>query len=110
MKHITGILIGLLMLVAQPIVASATDPVLRLTQAELLLSDAVEPPPDSAPWQSQSLPDDWGVTHTDVSGYAWYRLRFDLPKLPAQPWAVYVPFIGPLGAIYLNGVNLGRTI
>ena len=109
MHPVTFVLISLIWFVAAPELASAADPVLRLNSAELIVSDSTAPPPDSAPWHAQTLPDDWGVSRPDVSGYAWYRLRFDLPKQPAQPWAVYVPFIGPVGAIYVNDVLLGRT-
>src|ERR1700674_2183076 len=90
-------------------IASHAADLVLLHSAEFILSDAPQPPSDSAPWQPQSLPDDWGVAHPGVSGYVWYRLRFDLREQPTQPWAVYVPFIGPVGAIYLNGVSLGRA-
>lgn len=87
----------------------AADAVLHLEQAEFLLSESPDAPPDSAPWKPQPLPDDWGVDHRGAAGYGWYRLRFDVPKQPSQPWAVYIPFIGPVGAAYLNGAYLGRT-
>lgn len=109
MKHITVILISLLMLVAQPMVASAADPVLRLTQAEFLLSDSPEPPPDSAPWKPQTLPDNWLFSRLGTYGHAWYRLHFDLSAQPDQPYAAYIQWLRTIGAVYVNGVYVGRT-
>ena len=67
-----GLLLWLLalLLLLLPTMAFAADPVLRLDQAEFILSDAAEPPPDSAPWQPQTLPDYWGTTRPVTSGYA----------------------------------------
>ena len=79
-------LFSLLLLV--PLVASsADDPILRLTQAEFILSDAPEPPPDSAPWRPQMLPDAWWDSRPSASGYGWYRVRFSLPDQPQHPYA-----------------------
>ena len=109
MKLVTGILIGLLTLVAQPMVASAGDPVLRITQAEFLFSDAAEPPLDSVPWQPQTLPDNWVLSRPGTHGYSWYRLRFDLPRQPDQPYGVYIRWFRLVGAVYANGTYVGRT-
>ena len=92
---------------ALPTPVSAADPVLRLDQAEFILSDSVEPPPDSAPWQPQTLPDNWRATRPDASGYAWYRLRFDLPKQPDEQQAIYIPWLRTVGAVHLNGSHVG---
>jgi signal transduction histidine kinase len=95
-----------LLLTSKP--AHADDPVLRLTQADFILSDAPEPPPDSAPWQPQTLPDNWQVSRAAASGYAWYRLRFDLPKQVEGLQAIYVPWLRTIGAVYLNGTYIGQ--
>ena len=101
-------LFSLLLLV--PLVASsADDPILRLTQAEFILSDAPEPPPDSAPWRPQMLPDAWWDSRPSASGYGWYRVRFSLPDQPQHPYAAYVTRIRTAGAIYVNGIYAGRT-
>ena len=92
-----------------PTLAHAADPVLRLDHAEFILSDAPEPPPDSADWKPQTLPDDWSLSRPNTSGYGWYRLRFSLPDQPHEPFAAYLPRIRTVGAIYINGVYAGRT-
>jgi signal transduction histidine kinase len=88
---------------------AAAAPMLTLHSAQFIHSDADDPPPDSAPWQPQSLPDNWKVSRPKVFGYAWYRLRFDLPAQPDQPYAAYIPWLRTIGAIYVNGVQVGRT-
>ncbi|MFO1206236.1 MAG: sensor histidine kinase [Burkholderiales bacterium] len=87
----------------------AADPVLRLSSAEFVFSDAREPPPDSAPWQPQTLPDDWRVSRPGTYGYGWYRLRFDLPAAPDQLFAAYLPVLQTVGALYVNGVEVGDS-
>ena len=82
---------------------AAAAPMLTLDSAQFIHSDAAEPPPDSAPWQPQSLPDNWKVSRPKVFGYAWYRLRFDLPEQPDQPYAAYIPWLRTIGAFYVNG-------
>lgn len=97
------------LLLLGPSSALAADPVLRLSSAEFILSDAPEPPPDSAPWQPQSLPDNWRVSRPGTYGYGWYRLRFDLPAAPDQLFAAYMPVLQTVGALYVNGVDVGYS-
>lgn len=108
MKRSIGLLV--LSLTLLPAVVFAADPVAHLDSAEFLLSGAVEPPPDSAAWQPQTLPDDWSVTRPGIKeGYAWYRLRFDLPGRPDKPYALYVPRIRTIGTLYVNSALVGQT-
>ena len=105
-----GLLLWLLalLLLLLPTMALAADPVLRLDHAEFILSDAAEPPPDSAPWQPQKLPDDWSITRPEASGYAWYRLRFDLAEGPKAQQAIFMLWLRTVGAVYLNGTQVGQ--
>jgi signal transduction histidine kinase len=89
--------------------AFAAPPVFTIDSAQFLKSEATEPPPDSAPWQAQSLPDNWKKSRPKTYGYAWYRLHFDLPAQPEQPYAVYTPWMRTIGAFYVNGKEIGRT-
>lgn len=89
--------------------ADAASPPLTLQSAQFLKSEGTEPPPDSAPWQPQSLPDNWKKSRPKVFGYAWYRLTFDLPVKPGEPYAVYTPWMRTIGAVYVNGTEIGRT-
>jgi signal transduction histidine kinase len=90
-------------------VALGSDAVQQLDAAQILLGDAPEPPPDAGPWQPQTLPDNWNVSRPEVHGYGWYRLRFDLPQVTDDPYAVYLPWLRTIGAVYVNGVLVGRT-
>jgi hypothetical protein len=98
-----------LLLAAAPAAADAGASPLRLDSAAFILSDSAEPPPDSAAWQAQALPDNWLGSRPGVSGYGWYRLRFDLPAAPDMPYAVYVPLLECAGALYVNGVFAGQA-
>ena len=89
--------------------AIAAETVQQVGDAQILLSDAAEPPPDAAPWRPQALPDNWTVSRPGVHGYAWYRLHFDLPQVPEDPNAVYMPWLRSIGAVYVNGVLIGRS-
>lgn len=82
----------------------------RFDQAEFLISPATLPPPDTADWKPQALPDEWRVNHTEASRAApangWYRLTFQAQTHePLQ--ALYLPRLGLNAAVYLNGRLLG---
>ena len=81
---------------------------LILRAAEFVLDDAPDPPPDAAPWQPQSLPDNWNLSRPGTGGFGWYRVRFDLPRQPDGPYAVYVRKLSMNAAFYLNGSYLGH--
>jgi len=105
------LLIALLIAMTACIARAADAPgaVVRLDHADFVASDATMPPPDSAAWQPQSLPDDWDAAHAGRRGIGWYRLRFELtPPVPARP-AIYLPFLRNVGAVYLNGALVGST-
>lgn len=99
----------LVALALAPVAASAAEPLVTIDSAQFLGSEGVEPPPDSAPWQPQALPDNWKKSRPRTFGYAWYRLRFELPAKPEVPYAVYTPWMRTIGALYVNGVEVGRT-
>jgi signal transduction histidine kinase len=79
----------------------------RLTQAGILLTDSTMPPPDSAAWQPQTLPDNWNVSRPGVGGFAWYRIEFDLRPEQLRLSALYVPRVSMNGAVMINGEYLG---
>ena len=88
---------------------AAAAPLITLDSAQFLKSDEALPPPDSALWQPQALPDNWFTSRAKSVGFAWYRLTFQLPDKPEQPYAVYTPWMRTVGAVYVNGVEVGRT-
>ena len=78
-----------------------------LRSAEFLLDDPPTPPPDSAPWKPQSLPDNWNLSRPGVGGFGWYRLRFDLARRPDQLYAIYVRKLSMNAGFYVNGDYIG---
>ena len=90
-----------------PMISLADELTLQLDRAEFVLDDAELPPPDSAAWKLQSLPDNWNLSRPQASGFGWYRIRFVLAQPPTQLYAVYAPKISMNAAFYLNAQYLG---
>ncbi|WP_189595294.1 sensor histidine kinase [Trinickia symbiotica] len=88
--------------------AAVGHPLLELHQADFILSDSPKPPPDSAAWRPQALPDNWRVSHPGDSGSGWYRMQFNLPIAPDEFYAAYMPLLESSGALYVNGAFVGR--
>ena len=91
--------------------AMAAESVFNIATAEFVLSGATEPPPPTtAGWQAQSLPDAWADSRPVVKETSgWYRLRFDLAQKPDQPWATYIAKVRPAAAVFVNDVMIGQT-
>jgi len=106
-RCLPGVFLLALLLIPGPGECLAEDGILQLTRADFLLSDASSPPPDDAPWRPQTLPDNWNLSRYGAGGNSWYRLRFDLPHLPSQTQAVYIPRLSMNGAVYVNGQLVG---
>jgi signal transduction histidine kinase len=81
--------------------------VLGIDSAELVLDDSASPPPKSAPWRAQALPDNWNVSRPGAGGNAWYRVRFVLPRAPDRLHAVYVRKLSMNAAFHANGALVG---
>jgi signal transduction histidine kinase len=95
---------------SEPALAAPGGTLLRLDQAEFVLGDSNEPPPDSAPWKPQALPDFWGDSRPGVlQTSGWYRVRFTLPRKPDRPLGVYIARTRPVAEIFVNGTLVGRT-
>ncbi|WP_298255933.1 ATP-binding protein [Bradyrhizobium sp.] len=92
-----------------PSLGATGESLLRLDHAEFVLSDSSEAPSDSLAWQPQGLPDDWVASRPDVWGYGWYRLRFVLPGEPHELYAVHLPVLKGVAALYVNGGYIGQT-
>ncbi len=54
--------------------------VTTMEEAAFVLSEADDPPSDSAPWQPIALPDNWHLSRPGFQGRVWYRLHFDVPE------------------------------
>ncbi len=92
-----------------PSLGATGNPLLQLDQADFILADFPEPPPDLAAWQRQPLPDNWLVSHPGASGYGWYRLHFVLSAEPDELYAAYMPLLETFGALYVNRKHIGQT-
>lgn len=80
---------------------------LKLDSAEFVLDDSPSPPPSSASWQPQALPDNWNVSRPNQGGNSWYRVHFELPRVPGELYAIYVRKLSMNAAFYANGTFLG---
>lgn len=80
----------------------------QLTKADFILSDADTPPPETAEWQSLSLPDDWSSTHPKVYGIAWYKFQFEFNQQNEKEiHAVYLSRLCMNAEVFVNGVKIG---
>lgn len=82
-------------------------PVMNFTQADFVLADSATPPPDSAPWQALTLPDQWRLSRPGVAGNGWYRLHFRIARPDPGLQAVYLPKLVMNAAVFLNGEAIG---
>jgi len=60
-------------------------------RAQFLLSDGHLPPSDSAEWRPVALPDEWRRNIASFVGQGWYRIEFQIPRLPTVMHALYLP-------------------
>jgi signal transduction histidine kinase len=81
---------------------------LRLDQAQFVAGSAGLPP--ASGWMPVQLPDNWRKTHPTLDGYAWYRLRFELPAPPDVPLVLYVPHVSVAAEFWLNGSLLNPDV
>ena len=82
-------------------------PVMNFTQADFVLADSATPPPDSAPWQAVTLPDQWRLSRPGAAGNGWYRLHFRIARPDPGLQAVYLPKLVMNAAVFLNGEAIG---
>jgi signal transduction histidine kinase len=77
---------------------------------DLLVASDATPPASGRPWQRVPLPDLWPRARPQQAPtVAWYRTGFDVPAAtPAEPWAVYLPFLYGGGQVWLNGAKVGQ--
>ena len=77
----------------------------------MLVADQEDPPPDSAAWQTVSLPDNWVHRGFQATGLpVWYRLEFELPEGFEREgaWGLYLPYLYDGGQFFLSGQAVGR--
>lgn len=114
LRHLTclclsvGLLLcGLTPIHAQQLSASTLVP----SRVSLLIIDRAFPPPESAPWATTSLPDNWAHRGFRPERLpVWYRLEYEVPaEFERQgAWAVYLPYLYDGGQFFLNGKQVGN--
>jgi signal transduction histidine kinase len=111
--RLTRFLLGCLMFAVLSSARAEVSSVLplELTQADFRIDASATPPPDSADWQPQTLPDAWPANHAravaeNASG-GWYRFSFQMPAAFDPLQAVYLPKLGLNAAVVLNGRGIG---
>src|SRR5690242_19868435 len=106
-----GPLVLVLHLVLAPVAAFAATSasLLEIDHADFVRSASLEPPPDTAAWQPQVLPDDWLVSRPGTWRYGWYRMHLVLPAEPDRLYALFVPLLQTSAAVYVNGVHVGQV-
>ncbi len=104
---LTGVVLGVSLAGAASHAAPGSAPVARFDAGRFLLSDALEPPPESAAWQPVTLTDLWRETRPGAGGRGWYRFEFDLDAVPDERWAVYLPGLASNAAAFVNGERVG---
>jgi signal transduction histidine kinase len=93
---------------------SSPEGILTIEDARLRLERAPAAsvptqPPDlgDGRWTEVSLPDSWRVARRRIHRDGWYRMTFELPELPREPWSIYLPRLSMNAAVYLNGSLVG---
>lgn len=105
-----GVLLRRLLALAALLFAGAAPAALMpCDKSDILLSDAAQPPDDLEAWQPQRLPDEWKITRPQFTGTAWYRFRAEVPVVPAQMQALYLPRAGNRLTVFVNGRLVGST-
>jgi len=90
MKRWIAPVVALIAALAAACAVAAAPGAATIERGESLASDSRVPPPDSAPWQPVSLPDDWNRSRPGFDGQMWYRLAFKT-MAAKRTHALYIP-------------------
>jgi signal transduction histidine kinase len=80
---------------------------LVLHDAEYLISDSTAFPTEETTWQTAALPHRSARPASQEMTAYWYRLRFDAQAVDQPLWLLF-PKLRSGGAIYLNGLLIGK--
>ena len=96
----------------QPLPTEVTlerDGSMQFWTADMLVSNAELPPPDTAAWRHVQLPDRWtdpsrrGLPHPQ----GWYRLELPVSGKKRERFSVYLMRVNMNAAVYFNGDFVG---
>ncbi len=82
-------------------VSQSAENVIKLSQAELVVS-AADHPPQTALWRPVKLPHFWTPKEYVQGRNGWYRLVVDLPEQPNTHWGIYLRRFNMNAAVFLN--------
>lgn len=83
----------------------------RFESAEVAKSEPRKRPAGDAQWKRVDLPESWTETLPGHRGGAWYRMAIDLPAIPTEPYAIYLPNRRSSGMLfYVNGALVGSDV
>lgn len=88
-----------LLLLAIAMAAAGTD-ALRPRQAWVIATGSTVPPAAREPWRRVELP------ASTTEPVTWYRIDFDVARLPEEAWSVFLPYLNTGGRLFLNGQPL----
>ena len=104
------LLIAVLLVASMPLRAADAQTTTVFENADFILSDDVRPPDDAARWERLSLPHRWHDTHPGVTGLGWYRIKFDLARIPPSAQAVNIAhWRSRFVDFYVNGFLIGGS-
>ena len=95
--------LSMLMLLAAAATAAEPAPI-TLEQAEF--TPAALPGGAAQAPRVVALPDTWSQRGLKTQGEARYRLRFELERLPTQPWGLSFTRVSSTRQVFLNGVRV----
>jgi signal transduction histidine kinase len=89
----------------------AAPPPLRLTRGEYLVGYGLRtPPPPSVAGTPVILPLRLGYSAPSRgTARRWVRLGFQLPPTRSREHIVYLPYVAPNAAVYLDGIYIGKS-
>lgn len=103
-----GLLACLLPLLLHAGQGRAQSPGLQpIVSVEVARGDAQAMQAPAAGWQPAALPDFVNARWPDFQGVLWYRLSWDQVGA-TQPVALLLEYVNMAGAIYVNGILVGR--
>jgi signal transduction histidine kinase len=78
-----------------------------IVSAEVVRGDAAAMQAPATGWQPVAVPDFANARWPDFNGVLWYRLSWDQADA-TQPAALLLEYVNMAGAIYVNGILVGR--
>jgi signal transduction histidine kinase len=112
-RRLRAVLFGLLACLLLPFASHAGErgaqpPALRsIVSAEAARGDTQTMQAPAAGWQPVAVPDFVNARWPDFDGVLWYRLSWDQADA-AQPAALLLEYVNMAGAVYVNGILVGR--